>query len=282
MMGQTAQIKFEIVPLALETTGIVFFCLFLLNALHGYSLIYRFKLVELFRADKEGERVPRGSIIVTIISLLLIVSGYYLAWTHGREFKAVAIPILLLVIPGTFMLFNNTTVFLIHLLRQRKNLFFRGVNLIGISQLLFRIKGNARMLAIIATLSAVTISTMGASLTLYLGNAEITQAKMPYSLLYQDNPAIEQAVMQYLHHHPEAGVQSVDHLNLLKATAEMSFNTNPPIPVGVYVISASQYRQAVIHQNLSSATNLSLPNNGEALVSGPLPNGNINLVEGNR
>lgn len=282
MMGQTTQIRFEIVPMALEVTSIVFFGLFLLNALHGYSLIYRFKLIELFRADKEGERVPRGSILQTIISLLLIFSGYYLAWYHGREIVILAIPILILVIPGTFMLFNNAIVFLIHLLRQRKQIYFRGVNLIGISQLLFRIKGNARMLAIIATLSAVTISAVGTSITLYLGNEEMTQNRMPYSLLYEDNPSVEQVVAKQLTAHPEAEVQSVDHLRLLKATAEISRNSSRPTPVDVYVISAGQYRQAAVHQNSTNTPLLSLPNNNECLISDILPSNNLTIVEGDR
>ena len=249
-MGEQANVKFQIVPQALETTAIVFLILFFVNALFGYALIYRFKLVELFRADKEGERIPKGSILATVIALLLIGSGYYLAWNHGHSIILLAVPILLLVVPGTYILFNNGIVYFIGMLRRRKSSYYRGINLISISQLLFHIKGNARMLATIATLSAVTISAVGTSFTLYMGNSDITKVRDPFSLLYHDNPVVEKAVEQWLGSNPTIGVESIDHLRLLKAKVEVHGTSGGPNTVSAYVMSESQYAQVVTHQHL--------------------------------
>lgn len=264
VMGQTAQVEFKFVPLALETTMLVFFILFLLNALHGYSLIYRFKLVELFQADKEGEQIPKGSIPATIFAILLIAVGYYLALFQGRSIAVLAIPILLLVIPGTYILFNNAIVFLIGLMRKRKNFYYRGVNLIGISQLFFRIKGNSRMLATIATLSAVTITAVGASFTLYMSFGAIVKDRVPYSLLYKDNSIVDNTVNESLLLHPEAGVESVDHLRLLNAKVAVKAQNGQINLVTVNVMSESQYQQVVKHQQLDVVQ--SLPNSDTCLT----------------
>ena len=63
------------------------------------------------------------------------------------------------------------TVTLLKLSRNNKNRFWNGMNMIGVSQLLYRIKGNARTLTIIAVLSATTLTAVGTAYSFHYSNA---------------------------------------------------------------------------------------------------------------
>ncbi|MDT2240102.1 ABC transporter permease [Paenibacillus larvae] len=52
---------FEIPAAAVLNTALVFFVIILYTSFQGYRLIYRFKLIDLFKADSQGEKVPKGS-----------------------------------------------------------------------------------------------------------------------------------------------------------------------------------------------------------------------------
>ncbi|PGC43592.1 ABC transporter permease, partial [Bacillus toyonensis] len=72
-----------------------------------YLLIYRFKLIELFQADKKGEKVPKASIVSALVSIILLVSSYWLI------FKGAAKLSMPLVAIGTYLLFRSLTVYLL-------------------------------------------------------------------------------------------------------------------------------------------------------------------------
>lgn len=137
------------VPLkAVVDTALVFIVLFLIASIHSYMIIYRFKLIELFKAESQGEREPKPSVLRSILSILLIAGGYLLYIKTSVVYIVLTIPVtLLLTVLGTFMLFSSLILLIIKLSKKNERKYFRGTNMIGISQLLFRIKGSARTLA---------------------------------------------------------------------------------------------------------------------------------------
>lgn len=162
----------------------------LYTSLQGYRLIYRFKLIELFRAEREGETMPKGSVIMALISVVLIGSGYFLALMFMKavkyaDFMAVALYILLATVLGTYLLFMFFTVFVLKRARTNKSSFYNGMNMVTTSQLLYRIKGNAKSLATISILSAVTLTAVGTSVTMYYNTFTQSKASMPYSYSYE-------------------------------------------------------------------------------------------------
>ncbi|MCT1400668.1 ABC transporter permease [Paenibacillus sp. p3-SID867] len=192
VMGYDAVSNFSISPAAIINTTIVFMIITLITSLQGYRLIYRFKLIELFHADQEGEREPKASWITAILSLVFIGTGYWLALQNLLQSKAWAalgfmltpLVILMTVIIGTYLLFSTLTVTLLKLSRNNKNRFWNGMNMIGVSQLLYRIKGNARTLTIIAVLSATTLTAVGTAYSFYYSNASSAQQANPNSMMW--------------------------------------------------------------------------------------------------
>ncbi|MEH6888491.1 ABC transporter permease [Bacillus sp. JJ864] len=200
LMGLDLQVHFEVPLAAIIDTTVVFFVIILYTSLQGYRLIYRFKLIELFRAEREGEGMPKESIIIACIAIFLIGSGYFLSLLFTKvikyaDFMIIAFYILFATVLGTYLLFKFFTVVVLRRARNHKSSFYNGMNMVTTSQLLYRIKGNAKSLATIAILSAVTLTAVGTSVTTYYNT--FTQAKdlAPYSFSYEKkDAAFEQKV----------------------------------------------------------------------------------------
>jgi len=167
-----------------NTTGI-FTLLFLFTSLQGYRVIYQFKLIDLFHAEKQGEHIPRASLVAAVLGTALIAFGYYTAasdmFTSGiwRFFTVLGTPLMVIgvTITGTYLLFHSVSVFVLTALKRATSWSWKGLNLIGVSQLLYRIRANAKSLSIIAILSATTITAGGGVFGMYY-NAEATVRQM--------------------------------------------------------------------------------------------------------
>ena len=167
-----------------NTTGI-FTLLFLFTSLQGYRVIYQFKLIDLFHAEKQGEQIPRASLLVAILGTALIAFGYYTASLDiftskiWRFFTVLGTPLMVIgvTIAGTYLLFHSVSVFVLTTLKKATTWSWKGLNLIGVSQLLYRIRANAKSLSIIAILSATTITAGGGVFGMYY-NAEATVRQM--------------------------------------------------------------------------------------------------------
>ncbi|MBE1442087.1 ABC transporter permease [Paenibacillus sp. OAS669] len=192
VMGYDAMNHFTISSAAILNTVIVFFVITLLTSIQGYRLIYRFQIIELFRADQEGEQEPKISYAIAILSVLLIGFGYWLALQNLLKSQVWAalglmvtpLVILVTVILGTYLLFNSLTVALLKLSQRNKKKYWSGIRMIGISQLLYRIKGNARTLTMIAVLSATTLSAVGTAYGFYYNNRSTVEQANPNSMMF--------------------------------------------------------------------------------------------------
>lgn len=192
VMGYDAIVHFSVSSAAIINTIIVFSIITLLTSLQGYRLIYRFKLIELFHADQESEQEPKSSFIVALLSVVLIGIGYWLALQNMMQskiwaaigFMVTPFIILITVILGTYLLFSALTVTLLKISRNNKKSYWKGINLIGTSQLLYRIKGNARTLTIIAVLSATTLTAVGTAYSLYYSNRSAVETANPNSMMF--------------------------------------------------------------------------------------------------
>ncbi|PEY31723.1 ABC transporter permease [Bacillus cereus] len=195
MMGLNLNVHFEVPMSAIVDTAIIFIVIILYTSLQGYRLIYRFKLIELFHAEREGEAMPKGSVIMALISVFLISSGYFLSLMYDKavkyaDFMIVALYILLATVLGTYLLFMFFTVFVLKRARHNKSSFYNSMNIVTTSQLLYRIKGNAKSLATIAILSAVTLTAVGTSVTLYYNTFKQVRSFAPYSYSYEKKDAV--------------------------------------------------------------------------------------------
>ncbi|MFJ7754420.1 ABC transporter permease [Peribacillus muralis] len=197
LMGYDAIAPFTFSGSAALNTAIVFLLIFLVTSFQGYRLIYQFKLIDLFHASKKGEAVPRPSTSIAILGILLIGSGYWLAlqdpftskvWEEIGFVMTVLI-ILTTVIVGTFLLFHSVTGFALTLIKKNEKWLWKGLHIVTVSQLLYRIRGNARTLTVIAVLSATTVTAGGAVYGLYYNTNDQVLTADPNTFMYRQTDA---------------------------------------------------------------------------------------------
>lgn len=190
LMDTAVNVSFSVSSQAIVETVIVFLLIILVTSLDGYRLIYRFQLIDLFHAEKMGEKAPRVSAVQVILAVVLIFGGYWLAlqslnskiWRLGLF--PIALIILFCVITGTFLLFRSVTVYLLKKSKSHKAHYYKGTNMISTAQLFYRIKGNARVLTVIATLSAITLCAVGTGYSLYYETNQLSREGNPFSYAY--------------------------------------------------------------------------------------------------
>ncbi len=193
LMGYEVVANFTFSGQAVLNTVVIFSILFLFTSLQGYRVIYQFKLIDLFHAEKQGEKMPRASIFAAMVGTILVGFGYYTSVTDmftssiWRFFTVLGTPLLVIgvTIFGTYLLFHSVSVFVLTALKKATAWSWRGLNLIGVSQLLYRIRGNAKSLSIIAILSATTITAGGGVFGIYYNAESSVRLATPNTFMWK-------------------------------------------------------------------------------------------------
>ncbi len=141
--------------------GAIFLGLVFINAFR----IARMNALQLSREKASGEKKGRFLSLQTILGLISMGTGYYLAVTVENPLNAVVIffVAVLLVIFGTYLLFNAGITVFLQILKKNKRYYYQPNNMISLSNLIFRMKKNAVGLATIAILSTMVLVTMSAA-----------------------------------------------------------------------------------------------------------------------
>lgn len=192
LMKLNVPITFELSIKAIIDTIIVFLSILLYTAWKNSRLIYQFSLIEMFQANHKGESMPKGSKYLAYIGLILIGFGYVLAFFFREVVKFVQNPedpmrplmdpkiiplcILIAIVLATYCLFTSYTVIVLKKIKSKSNIYFNGMNILNISQLLYRVKGNAKLLATIAILSATALTAVSTVVSgYYVGQSETNE-----------------------------------------------------------------------------------------------------------
>lgn len=265
LMGFSIHISFSIIPKAIFKTIITFGILFLITSIHGYTIIYRFKLIELFNAEKKGEQEPKTSITLSILSLILILSGYSLYLnSFGKNFDIFLLLTLIFVIVGTYLFFSCFVISVIKYYKKNKNLYYKGTNMIGISHLLYRIKDNARTLATIAILSATTLTFMGITSSFYYDFQTKQDIKYPFTYSYYSNDKnIDKKVESIIAKYPKNKLINSTHIEFITLKGTV-FNVTDKVhsqdETTFYIISQDMFNKISKIKGIKDRLNLKNPN----------------------
>lgn len=155
-------LNFYFPTLALIITFVSFIALFFVISISVTVILRTNKLVTLLKGDKIAKSEPKANIVLTLLAVILLGSGYVIAlMAEGVQVVFVLIPVVILVVFGTYLLFSQLSVYLIRKLKSRKNLFWRKTNMLLFSDLSYRMKDNARSFFIVAIISTVAFSAIG-------------------------------------------------------------------------------------------------------------------------
>ena len=222
LMGYSINVKFEILLQPLINTSIMFSILFLITSFHGYRIIYKFKLIDLFKAENIGDKEPKASWIAALLSILLVGGGYTYYLTIKKIHILVPFITLALVVAGTYLLFSSLAVYLIKLAKKNKGSYYKSTNLISTSQLMYRLKGHSRTLATIAILSATTLTAMGVTSSFYYDFQTSLTERYPFSYVYvSDKSGLDKAVDAVIAKYPKHSIQSSANFEMIKVQAKL-------------------------------------------------------------
>lgn len=168
-------------PIAICLSIIVFTIIFCL--LMGFALITirRHSAISLLKDNSRSEKEPRGRVIISILSLLLLGTAYFLALTIKNPLVAFFTFFIaaLLVIIGTYLLYMGVTIFVLKCQKANKAYYYKPEHFITTSSMLYRMKTNAVGLANITILVTMTFVTIATSLALYIGVQDVVKDLFP-------------------------------------------------------------------------------------------------------
>ena len=166
MILEIPELEFYMPVKAMIFTIIGFLIMFILISRLAPFAVRSKEIIELLKGNRKPKEQPKASIWLSITGLLLIAAGYTIV------VKQMAIPfdlgvIAILVSAGTYLFYSQLSVFTLRRLTSLPTLFFRKTNLVWISDLVYRMKDNARLLFVVTITCTVSFSTMAAFFAIY-------------------------------------------------------------------------------------------------------------------
>ena len=180
-----ATFQWSVVLSILLVFGFIFLVIVFLNAVR----IIRMDALQLSREKSKGEKKGRFLVLQTLVGLIALGSGYYLAQSVKDPISATLTFFIavMLVIVATYLLFNAGITVFLQLLKKNKRYYYQPNNLISVSNLIFRMKKNAVGLATIAILSTMVLVTMSAATSIYNGSENIKNIMYPHDFDVKGN-----------------------------------------------------------------------------------------------
>jgi len=180
LIGESTGLVSTFQVMTIPIVLVIFACIFsLLVLINGFRLL---NPLQLTKDGLKGEKKGRFLVIQTFLGLGAMGYGYYLALSVKDPVTAIMSFFLavLLVILGTYLLFNAGTTVVLQLLKKKKSYYYKPNNMISISNLVFRMKKNAVGLATIAILSSMVLVTLVGAASIYAGKKDYIASVAPH------------------------------------------------------------------------------------------------------
>lgn len=170
------QLKFHISWFAVLLTLAAFAVLFLLISICTSRLIGNNRLIELFQSGQRSAEPPRRSLVLSSLAIALLLLSYYLAATSTAVTVVMRmVPVTLMTVFGTYLLYTFFSVYLVEAVRSRRKLFWWKTNIVTVSALAHRMKKNAQMLFLVTIISTVTFCAIGVFASIHRLSYEFRQ-----------------------------------------------------------------------------------------------------------
>ena len=189
LIGESTGLVSTFQVMTIPIVLVIFACIFsLLVLINGFRLL-RLNPLQLTKDGLKGEKKGRFLVIQTFLGLGAMGYGYYLALSVKDPVTAIMSFFLavLLVILGTYLLFNAGTTVVLQLLKKKKSYYYKPNNMISISNLVFRMKKNAVGLATIAILSSMVLVTLVGAASIYAGKKDYLVSAAPHDYSVSGN-----------------------------------------------------------------------------------------------
>ena len=181
MLFMPAPFGFYISWSGMALTAGMFSGMLLLVLLGNLNKVRLSKPIELLHSASAGEREPKTRWLMTLLGVLALGTGYYIAISTRTGVDALMLYFVavFLVIVGTYCLFTAVSIFVLKALRRSKRFYYQTSHFIGVSGMLHRMKQNAMGLANICILCTMVMVMLSGTLSLYLGTKQAIDEQYP-------------------------------------------------------------------------------------------------------
>ncbi|MBL6514833.1 FtsX-like permease family protein [Streptococcus suis] len=175
VLASTFQLK------SLVTVLIYLFGIFALVSLFNIGKLGLTDSLKLVQGKKRGDKKTGFLWLQTLLALILLGAGYAIAQLVTSPLTAIPsfFGATLLVIFGTYLLFQSGVISLLNWLKLRQTYYYKPENFISVSNLIFRMRKNALGLATITILSSMFLVTMVGGLNIYIGGKDYIANQNP-------------------------------------------------------------------------------------------------------
>lgn len=181
-------ISYEFQIASVIIIGILFSGIFVFLMILNAIKIRVSRPLELLREKKSGEKTGRFLSIRALIGVAILGYAYYISQSIESPIKALGwfFVAVLLVVIATYILFDAGSIALLRFLKNRKTFYYRPINFISVSNLIFRMRKNAMGLASICILSTMVLVTLGTTSSLQFGAQEVINKTSPTDFTFRN------------------------------------------------------------------------------------------------
>ncbi len=154
---------------------------YVLLTIYGFFMVNVSSPIELLHAEAEGEREPKNRWILALAGIICLAAGYGLAISVNTPMEAFVLffVAVILVIIGTYLLFNAGSIAILNLLQKNRRFYYQTSHFISVSGMKYRMKANAASLANICILSTMVLVALSTTICLMTGMDETIQTSYP-------------------------------------------------------------------------------------------------------
>lgn len=182
ILNLDTEIPFAISVKSVEVTAVCFFIIFQLISFLTSFKIKNNNIAQLLKGSRIPKEAPKFSVIKAVLSIILILSGYIVGIFSQSAIILTMFPILMVVIIGTYFLFSQFSVYFTNKLQSNKNIYYKGTNLITLSEIIYKLRDNSKVLFITSILSGITIASAIAVYSLQAVTVNIMKENVPQDI----------------------------------------------------------------------------------------------------
>ncbi|MGA8943231.1 MAG: ABC transporter permease [Thermoactinomyces sp.] len=153
----------------IKAIGITFFsfiALFLVISLMTTVMVRQHKALEMLQSASKPKKEPKASIWLSLLSISAFTGAFYLLRQGIDADEVKLLVIMLLDMIGTYFFFTQFSVLAVRLVKKNRSFVWRGLNLLWVSELAYKIRDNARMFFMITIVTAITCTAAGVVLAI--------------------------------------------------------------------------------------------------------------------
>lgn len=175
-----SNIKFYISFKAIALTILLFIALFSIATPFSMYSIKNKNILELLNGSKKPKDEPKPSIVLSVLSILMLIIGYTLPLLGNDKSYLIVV----CVIVGTFLFFTQGLIFILKKLKNNRKVYMNKTNVLWISNLVYKVRDNSRLLFIMTILLSGTLVAVSTMSTLVANQLDDTKSKYPFVIQY--------------------------------------------------------------------------------------------------